>query len=580
LEDRACAAFAPRSSCFHGPSSDFGPEAFGGDCSLRTEIVSKSPIRAELEMSVPAPVTSEEVPAARLLAGPVDLVSYVVIFVVVTFSLIYFCDRDGYEGDDLSVLSAVFQLDAAKHGDLEIYRYGWQPLSYEVLALVYRVFDTPQAVFLTPPVCVAATLTILLSALSYRGRRLRSVWVHAALLGLLPELLYSGLYLNTTALAMPAAAVAIWIMATSGTVVGPWRSFAIAALLAVAVLFRFDFLLMIPLIGALLWVHDRSKGTPLAFVAGGATVLAAFVLLGLIRPFELIDTVLDHHKEMNFGQHSVFKWTWRDNVRVIAVTMHPVAWAIALAGLPGLLADYRRRHGLGALVFVAVVSQPLFYPLTSLASVKYLVPLLLLLPFVMLAALERLCASWGQTGVKLLSLGVVAAAAGAWLVSIEPSKKLPFIRATVFEPKDLHTCDGKRTLGAYLVALGTPGSAAFGRYGRQAAHRIVEALDAGEAHEIWFVGTDSTWSPGAVGWRYVRTLLARRGLHGTCVAPKTIQYQLENGARITMTTPDSQASAPSGATQIDLSDAELRSENLLSVVDASLAASAAGTAPK
>ena len=528
-------------------------------------------------MSVSAPVTSEEGPAAPAHAGLGDLLSRVVIFVVVTFSLIYFCDRDGYEGDDLSVLSAIFQLDAAKHGDLELYRYGWQPLSYEALALVYRAFDTPDAVFLTAPVCAAAALTTLLSALSYQGRRLRSVWIHAALLALTPELAYCGLYLNTTVLAMPAVALAIWIIATSATVVGPWRSFAIAALLAVAVLFRFDFLLLIPLIGAFLWVRDRSIGTPLAFVAGGATVLAASVLSGLIRPFELIHTVVDHHELMNFGQDG-FTWTWKDNVKVIAVTMHPIAGAIGLAGLPGLMADYRRRQGLGALVFVTVASLPLFYPLTSLASVKYLVPLLMFLPFVMLATLERLCASWGQTGVKLLSLGVVAAAAGAWLVSIEPSKKPPFIRATVFEPKQLHTCDGDRTLGAYLVAMSAPSSSEYNPYGWQAAHRIVKALDAGTPHEIWFVGADSSFNSGAVGWRFVRTLLARRGLHGTCIAPGTIQYQLENGARITMTLPESQASAPSGATRIDVSDSNLRHEALLSAVDAALGASAGGKA--
>ncbi|MBT2187928.1 hypothetical protein [Sphingobium nicotianae] len=65
--------------------------------------------------------------------------------------LLRFADRDGYEGDDLNSILPMAHLDAAKQGLLLIYRYGWQPLSYETAAALWRTFGTPDAVFLSAP---------------------------------------------------------------------------------------------------------------------------------------------------------------------------------------------------------------------------------------------------------------------------------------------------------------------------------------------------------------------------------------------------------------------------------------------
>jgi hypothetical protein len=385
------------------------------------------------------------------------------------------------------------------------------------MTALYRAFDTPDIVFLAAPLCGIAGLAILLHALSFSATRLRSPWVHAALLALLPELIYDGLFFNTTALAMPTAAAALWLLAVRPGRVSTFRSGVIGGLLAVSVLLRFDFLLMVPVVAALIAVRGRSIRGPIGYAAGGLAVLAAAIALGWIRPAELLDTIRVHHDEVNLN-HAAYPWDWKANTKVIAVMFHPVAWVITLVGLPVLAKDFRRRHGAWAVRVVAIAALPLFYPFTSFVSPNYALPLMLLQPFVMLAALERLCERWSPGRIRLLSIAVVAIAALAWLVSIEPSKRLPFVRATAQTPKPIGTHDGLRTFGAYWVTAKWIGADDSASPAMVAARYMRDALERGEARDILFVGDDASFNNGRIGWRLLRLLLARDGRHARLIA--------------------------------------------------------------
>ena len=186
------------------------------------------------------------------------LLSGLIIVTGLSFLLLAFSDRDGYDGDDLSTVSAVFQLDAAKRGDLALYRYAWQPLAYELSAWVYRRFDTSDAVFMSAPIACAIALAVLLYAMATAARNLKSPWLHLAILILFPELFYTGLYYNTTALAMPAAAVAVLFLTGPPGRGRPWRPALIGVMLTLASFFRFDFVLIFPFVVASLWIESRS----------------------------------------------------------------------------------------------------------------------------------------------------------------------------------------------------------------------------------------------------------------------------------------------------------------------------------
>ena len=498
------------------------------------------------------------------------------IMVAMMAGLWTFSDRDGYEGDDLSILSAVYELDSAKAGDLFFYRYAWQPLAYDVSAWLYRKFDTPDAVFLTAPVSCAVTIAILLYALSRTSRRLTNPLVHLALLVLLPELFYVGMFYNSTVLGMPTAAIAVLLLTVDPESATIWRAALMGAMLAVSTLMRFDFLLMCPFFAAWLWIKHRSPREIVALVSGSLAVVGAAAAVGMLDPLMLFKTLKDHHVEVNFGgTEAAYHWTWKHNVKVIAVLMHPFAWLGLALGGPGLIRDFVRRHGAKMLALLALSIVPMVYPMTTFVSVKYAIPLLMLLPFAMQAMLERACEHASARTAGLVSWGVVALALIAALVSIEPSKRPPFLRATATASKVINTHDGQRTFGAFAFELPKAGQDDSAQPGWRAAYRLSESLRSENGPDLWIVAQDSSFDAGRVSWRYLRTILARQGIHGKRIAPHTFRYDVGHH-HVVFTIPSTEEagqkqSLDPGAVRLDFSTPKMTDSEANQQVEARLA---------
>lgn len=518
--------------------------------------------------SQPAPSHLEQsgVRARRLIAS-------LLILAGMASALVAFADRDGYEGDDLSFISGVLQLDEAKRGELSLYRYAWQPISYELASWVYHCFDTSDAVFLMAPIACSVAFAVLLFAMARTSRNVKTPWAHLAILVLLPELFYCGLYLNTTAFAMPAAAAAVALLLAYPGRGGFGRPAAIGLALGLAGLLRFDFILMVPFFAASLWVESRSIRPIVSLGAGALAFVVVAIAAGFFRPMELIETFRVHQSEVNAAT-SGYYWTWKQSLQVVAVVMHPVAWVVFLLGLPMLIRDHAKRHGAAATALVAFSLLPLFLPLTAFTTAKYAIPLVLLLPFTLLSILDRWCERRSASTLRALHLAITAVAVFALLVSVEPSKRPPYVRITTTRPRPIATHDGARSLGAYLVSMGKVSRQDPSDLEWRAAHAIFDALVSEKPVDVWFVGADDSYVPGRVGWRYTRILLARAGVLGRCIARETDRYGIGK-SRITFTIPPKNGGegpfAPDpGATIIDLSPSGLTGVDVLARVERAL----------
>ncbi len=111
----------------------------------------------------------------------------------------------------------MFHLVAAKQGALEIYRYAWQPLSYEFGAAVYRVTHWPDAVFLLAPFSAAVSLSLLLLML-WRDRRASTLVASLIVLLAIPELWYSGLYIQFHCPWAAFALAALWLLRSRSSI--------------------------------------------------------------------------------------------------------------------------------------------------------------------------------------------------------------------------------------------------------------------------------------------------------------------------------------------------------------------------
>jgi len=163
-------------------------------------------------------------------------------FLVNLIFLSVFADRDGYEGDDLNSILPMLHLQEAKQHDLLIYRYDWQPLSYEIGALVFEVTQKPSLIFLLAPFAGAVSLALLLSIIWRRPSISEFVKALVAMMAV-PELWFSGLYFNSTILGLPLALSSFALLRSN-----PRTPFLFLAgiLLGTAALMRFDFVLAGP----------------------------------------------------------------------------------------------------------------------------------------------------------------------------------------------------------------------------------------------------------------------------------------------------------------------------------------------
>ena len=196
-----------------------------------------------------------EISGARLHSTPAVRLRYFSLALgLLSFVWLYHSEGN-YERDEAALFFASQHLEAAERGELPLYRYPLQPLTYELLSGLYRGTGSARVVALVPGFFGAAGILFLIAAM---GRRSGNVGLLArlALIGLVPELWFSLLYISGSALALGLLGAAIFILLPA-TAEPPPRAREVSlcalagAIAALGCLFRMDFLTALPMLGFL-----------------------------------------------------------------------------------------------------------------------------------------------------------------------------------------------------------------------------------------------------------------------------------------------------------------------------------------
>lgn len=455
-------------------------------------------------------------------SGPVLFAFFIVNLVF----LIVFCDRDGYEGDDLNSVVPMFHLAAAKHGALELYRYAWQPLSYEMGAAVFRLTHWPDAVFLLAPLSAAVSLWLILLML-WRDRRATTLVASLVVLLAIPELWYSGLYFNSTVLGLPFALAALWLLRS--------RIFAADAMLAgvlagIAILMRLDFVLVCPALAVAAWSADRSLGRPLLLALGVVTVLTAAILIGWLEPAQILLTYQESAGEIA-AKSADPGWDLRTKLLVASVAVSPLGWGVLLLGAPSVaLRAFRRDRRL--FLAWAASAAALAIPLRGLLSVKYAIPLLMFAPFFLASALSAIELRMPEHLKASLLPAAVTATSLLAIFSFNLTGSSPYVHIGLQATREIVTHDGSRSYGGYLWQMAMVDRFVPRLPSQLAADCIIGELKSG-GQDIAVVGRESAMLPGGIGWRHVQLALERAGHRGELVAPRQIRFDVE-GRRLTL----------------------------------------------
>jgi hypothetical protein len=369
-------------------------------------------------------------------------------------------DRQGFEGDGLAMLFGMDQFGAL--GRAGVYRYHWQPLSYELVAALHPLFGRPFSQTYVAQAFGGAGLALLYLLLT----RLFSHLPHARGLALVmtlcvPELWVTTLYFNTSALALPfvtGSLLALQWACAAGAPVG--RAVLAGMLMAAGCLFRLDFLALVPAVLVLpwWWAEQARMQRLLGFVAGGLAVAGAFLAW---QPHFITDaaTILQRYGEGEFSVTLAYRLKILLFALGPALLIYPLLWWTSRPREAGRGPGWPPRAGL---LFGAALI-PTLAPLNNLYSGKYLLPFFLGLTVLMAQLVarnfgklkgvspQRLAHTRLQTGAALAA-GLLVVLALVGIPAPEALKSRP-LTAWFVEPMAVGTHDGARPAGAYLGFL-------------------------------------------------------------------------------------------------------------------------------
>ena len=462
--------------------------------------------------------------------------------------LLRFCDLDGYEGDDLNSIVPMFHLAEAKQGLLLIYRYAWQPLSYELGGALFRLTGDPDLLFRLAPLAAATALTLLFwQGWSVRTDR-RGAIAALALLLTVPEYWHSGLYYNSSILALPFLAAAILLVrAVTG-----WKALLCAGLLTgTATLMRADFILASPLLAVFAWHGTKRLSAALVFAAGVLTALATAMLIGLLEPVQLFQVYMASSAEIAQKANSP-GWDFRTKFFVFTLILSPIGWLVFLCGgaLFVIKADGPCRVRAATCV---LATSPMLFPLKDILSVKYALPLLAFAPVTLmhcLAAIEAALPT--QRNVRLPAL-LLAGSVALLFLSVSHSSRAPFLVPGTVPARSIGTHDGERSYGGYAWTMARVGKAGGKAKDEKAAATLANDFLAHDGPDIVIVGEEGYFHRGGLGWRHLQLSLERAGVHGEVAGPTRIVF-VRGSRRLWLVGPDAVMPATTGAITFDLRD--------------------------
>jgi hypothetical protein len=445
---------------------------------------------------------------------------FIVFSMCIASSMFFLADRNGYEGDDMNIICAMFNLDAGLQGAIDVYRYSWQPLGYWIGVAVYKLTGSPTAIFMLAPLAGTISLTLLVAYMSKAASQRHGILCYLAILILIPELWFSGLYYNTSIIAMPLVVFAALLLYENPSFA---QILLAGVLVGLAVLIRLDFVLACPMFAVILWHQRRSLKLTFLLAFAVCSVLALALVIQLVTLEQVVADYQRAHTEMvERGQSG--GWNLYTKAWVTMMALHPAGWLLLIVGGPLTVRQFWRKDPSLTIIY-GVAAVLLLYPLPNLLSVKYLLPLMIFLPVFFVHCLEHLSSLLADRYQRFAEIGMVAIAIIALTVSFEPQSHVPFIRVVLSSARQVGTHDGNRSFGAYLIQMFRVDRMVEVNDYQRTAEELLQFMQKSTGPDVLIAGFDSYFLNGSIGWSYFQLLAENANVHGSVVGDHLLFFK-------------------------------------------------------
>ena len=368
------------------------------------------------------------------------------LYIILLPIFLFFGDRVGWEGDDIGQLEGIINFQYK--GATGVYIHYWQPLAYQLNIFVNNLVGNPNFLFVMPQIFGAANIVFLMGAVYLFSEKRISLPLIFSFLLLLPELFFCGLYYNSTVFAMLPMTVALLFLfwKPSSPFWDDIRYLIIGFASTLAVFFRFEFLLCLPLIYYLIIVEVAPKNRKIILSILASILIVALVLItGIFEPAKIFRLATQGYEEAV----DIHKLYLSKSLKITLTAINLIAWMALFSYFIYFLKSRVKSQNWKALLVLFPVAL-LLYPFTKLIfSPKYLVPAIIFVPFVLAKMAMELQERLGRTQFKRLSYGIIATSMLLQILSLQPAKAFPYVQIKPV-PTYIGTADGARTFGAYL----------------------------------------------------------------------------------------------------------------------------------
>lgn len=290
-------------------------------------------------------------------------------------------DGGDWDGNQITIGSIFFH--QASQGDNILYNFFWQPLTYGIIRLIYLLTGNVPLLFYLPAVFGSLGMTIYLAAMQKAASFRLGIIFLLGLLLLMPEFIFSSIYMNSTVFGFPFAAAAFWFVLDLKTLScksprGFYDAFLAGFCITIAALCRFEFLLVFPILIFLLlkFANGNFIKEITAFSLGSAVIFSVAWAAGFFAPLETVKTAFLY--EAVVGKRGVFDRSVPDSLLISYIGINTFAWILAaVAAVCFVLRTIRNKKWLNISIIISGLL--LAYPVGSLTSAKYLLPLYMVL---------------------------------------------------------------------------------------------------------------------------------------------------------------------------------------------------------
>jgi hypothetical protein len=437
--------------------------------------------------------------------------------------LAFFADRDGFEGDDLNSTLPMLTLAAAKSGDLLIYRYNWQPLSYELGALLYSISRSANAIFLIPSAAASLTVFMLIGLMRHHI----GTFTVLLLIALAPELVFSGLYYNSSIVGLPFVTFAIVLCRRSNAA----SLFGAGIFLCLSILVRIDYVLTAPLIALMAVDSRRSFSAAFVVVISCLLGLTLAYLIGILNPLSVINEYREASGEIA-RRSSQPGWDSRVKTMVLTTMFSPAGWVLTAVAAVTLVFDSARQRSKPIMLWV-VMAAPMILLVIAPLSAKYILPILPFWFLVMAKFLNSLKHSLLPSVKWTLKWGLAAVVLAQTILSFSPQRNVPFVAFSIEPSYTIRTHDGPRAYGGIAWLISGMAAWTASPETQSQARLISQRVLQGE--NLIAFGDESFFDKGGVAWRRAAILLAHHGCRPEAKGEGLVVWYECNGVFITVT---------------------------------------------